>query len=142
MKLFDSIRQRYQAWQDRRFLKRHHCDSWAQYHRHYDPAISRGSSYIRNWYRGYSYVHCFESYDHYAYRLLYDYGPGGVAYGSDEINQWCADNCEGKYRGDVHEVVWDDWGQDWYSSGIAGRDRVFFAFQESRDYLFFSLRWS
>lgn len=142
MKFIDNIRQRYQAWQDRRFLKRHYCDSWAQYHRQYDPDISRGSSYIRNWYHGYCYVHCFESYEHYAYRLLYDYGPGGHKNGFDEINEWCAANCQEKWRFDIHEVIDDKYTRDWYINGIAGHDLVFFAFKDETDFLHFILRWS
>lgn len=142
VKLIDHIQQRYRDWQDRRFLKRHYCDNWRQYHHRYDSDISRGSSLSRDWYRGYEYVHCFESYEHYAYKLLLDYGPGGHKNGFDAIYEWCDANCQGKWRLDIHEVFWHDHEQDWYINNISGRDLVFFAFKDEADFLHFLLRWS
>jgi hypothetical protein len=137
------IRERYREWRDQRFLRRHHCENWEQYNRWYDPDIVRRASDITNWYQGYAYVHCIESYQHhYAYRLIYDYGPGGVRYGADEIDDWCRANCQGKFRSESHRVSWNQWSQRWHMDEMGGSDLVFFAFKDEQDYLLFSLRWS
>jgi hypothetical protein len=136
------IQERYREWRDQRFLKRHHCETWEQYHRWYDPDIARRASDITNWYHGYPYVHRIESYHHYAYRLIRDYGPGGVMYGYYDIDEWCRDNCQGKFRSELHRVSWNHWSQRWEMDELGGGDYVFFAFKDQQDYLLFALRWS
>ena len=135
------VQHRWHEWRDQRFLRRHDCETWKQYHRMYDPDVVRGSTRIQDWYRGYSHFHCFDSYDHPAYDIIYDYGPGGVRWGYDVMHDWCEANCQGKWRMDIHEVSKDSWSQEWEST-IFGNNWIFFAFQDQQDYMMFVLRWS
>lgn len=143
------ITERWQAWRDRRFLKRHGCETWQQYHKQYDPDYNIRADRIRDYYHGYSYIHCFRSYEHYAYRLLYDYGPGGYRHGYDDIQEWVLNNCSRKARFDFLRVlelrVIDQGGnarEEWYINEIGGGDLIFAAFKDERDYMMFLLRWA
>ena len=140
--IIQHIRQRYQTRRDQRFLKKHHCDTWEQYHRNYDPDVWRGCDRVKDWYHGYPHVHCIDNQHHYAYKLLYDHGPGGYRYGYDDIWKWCKENCKNKYRPDIHRVMKNHWSDQWEMNELGGGDYVFFAFKDERDYMMFLLRWA
>jgi len=142
LKIFEKARARYKAWKDQRFLKRHHCSSWEQYHRAYDPDVWQACGRIKDFYHGYPYVYCIDNVDHYAFQLLYDYGPGGARWGYHVINQWCKENCKDKHRVDVHRVERNLWSREWEMNEISGGDYPFFAFKNERDYVNFILKWS
>ena len=142
LKIFEKIQTMYQACKDERFLKKHHCVTWEQYHRNYDPDVWRACSRIKEFYHGYPYVHCVERGNHFAYELLYDYGPGGLKYGYNDILDWCKENCKNKYRADVHRVMWHQWMKEWETNEIGGSDYIFFAFKDKHDYVNFLLRWA
>lgn len=147
--MFNRLKQRYQAWQERRFLKRHGCTSRAQYERIYDPDHNAWADRTQDYYHGYPYVHCFEDYRHYIYQMLADYGPGGRIYGHSEVDKWARENCLDKVRFDflrVHKqgaIGWDgSVTEEWCINEISGSDLIFVGFKDERDYIFFKLRWA
>jgi hypothetical protein len=146
--MFEKIQQRYQAWQERRFLKRHGCTSRAQYERMYDPDHDYRAIRTSDYYHGYSYVYCFEDYSHYIYRQIADYGPGGVRSGHTDIRRWAQENCQDKVRFDFLRVCQQHAiglnGQvdsEWHINENAGQDLIFVAFKSESDATLFVLRW-
>ena len=144
--MFQRLKQQWRAWQDRRFLKRRGCDSWAEYHRVYDPDYDIRASRIQDYYRGYPHVHCFDDHRHYVYQMIADHGPAGCLYGHSVIHRWTEANCQDKVRFDFLRVKKSDYNRistyDWDINEISGQDLVFAAFKNERDHLHFVLRWS
>jgi hypothetical protein len=144
--MFQRLKQQWQAWRDRRFLKRHRCGSWAEYHRIYDPDYNCRASRIRDFYHGYPYVYCFEDYKHYSYQMIADYGPAGCKWGYNVIHQWTEEHSQDKARFDFLRVNKSDHDRigtyDYDINDIAGQDMVFAAFKNERDYLVFIMRWA
>ena len=143
--MFQRLKHQWRAWQDRRFLKRRGCDSWAEYHRVYDPDYNARATRTQDYYHGYPYVYCFENHNHYIYRVIADHGPAGVVYGHTEIHRWAEANCQDKVRFDFLRVNKSDHNRmgtyDCDINEISGQDLVFAAFKNERDYLHFVLRW-
>lgn len=147
-KLYDALKRRYNAWKDRRFLKKHGCENWKQYYRRYDPDYNYRANRIVDYYHGYSYVYCFENHDHFAYTEVFNHGPGGVRYGNDDIEDWCTENLTDKFRGDFHRVFRQTSignngveESEWWINDIGGGDYMFIAFKSEQDYIHFLLRW-
>ena len=144
--MFTKIQQRYQEWQERRFLRRHGCENRTQYERMYDPDYNARATRTRDYYHGYPYVYCFEDYNHYIYHPIADYGPGGVRSGHTEIRRWAKENCQDKVRFDFLRVNKSDHTRmgtyDSDINEISGQDLVFVAFKSERDFTFFMLKWS
>ena len=125
------------SWRDKRFLKKHGCEDWKQYHYRYDPDIDRRCSRIRDFYKGYPYWYMFENHRHqiYWWDLGYD--------GSKEIMEWCEQNCKDKFRFDGHRVMnAPATGYEWEMNELGGGDYYFAAFKNERDFNWFLLRWS
>lgn len=140
--MLEKLKQYLKSKREQHFLKRHLCDTWEQYYHRYDPGISYQSTRIKDFYHGYPFVHCIETANHYAYQLLYDYGPGGHKYGYEEILEWCKQNGRAARRIDMHRVIKDTWSGSWEINEIGGVDYIFFAFKDRRDYSLFMLRWA
>jgi hypothetical protein len=144
--MFTKIQQRYQEWQEQRFLQRHGCDNRAQYERMYDPDYNARATRTRDYYHGYPYVYCFENHSHYIYQVIADYGPGGCRYGHTEIHQWAEEHSQDKVRFDSLRVNKSDHNRmgtyNCDTDEISGQDLVFAAFKNEQDYLMFLLRWA
>lgn len=141
------IIRRIKAWYRKRLaerkLKRSGYNSWAQYSRCRDPDVWYVASRVKDFYRGYPYVYCFEDRNHYAYELLYDYGPGGIRYGNDDIYDWLDQNARFTSRLDMHRVIkYPSTSGQWEFNDLGGGDYIFAAFKTERDYLHFVLRWA
>lgn len=126
-----------------RFLKKHHCKTWAHYLRVYDPDHNVRASRITDYYHGYKHIHVIEQRDHYAYQCIYDYGPGGFREGWMDLIEWCEKNCKDKFRFDMHRAMKAPaTAYQWEINELAGGDYIFAAFKDERDYMHFLLRWS
>ena len=126
-----------------RKLKKSGYKSWEHYRRWNDPDTLCRATRVKDFYHGYKYVHCFEDRNHYAYELLYDYGPGGIKYGDDEIVEWLDKNAKFTSRIDMHRVIKCPATADqWEFNDLGGGDYIFVAFKEEKDYMMFLLRWS
>jgi hypothetical protein len=134
--LLDFVKQRYKQWRDRRFLKRHGVETWAQYNRQYDPDINWRATRVNDFYHGYPYVHCFENHRHEVYH--WDVHLDGIYV----LSQWCEDNCKGKFRFDFHRAMnapgtaWE-----WHINELGGGDYIFAAFKDPEDFFIFRLKW-
>jgi len=131
------IKQRIEARLDQYFLRRYGCADWEQFYRHYDPRVNYRASRIRNFYHGYPVFHCFENRQHQAYH--WDVYQSGIS----QLQEWADANCAGRVRFDFHRVIKDPHGNDeWEVNEIGGRDYIFAAFENPRDYTLFALRWA
>lgn len=130
-------------WRDRRFLKKHGCDSWAQYNRRFDPDYNIRASRVKDYYHGYKYWKPFENHAHQIYQwdLGYD--------GSKEVIEWCEKNIKGKFRFDCLRCYRQTpiglngaEEPDWFINDLGNGDYFFFACQDERDFLWFTMRWA
>ena len=134
MTIFANIHNCFKLWRDRRFLRRHGCETWREYDIRYDTDVNRSASRVREFYHGYPYVYCFENRDHPVY--YWDIAVDGAYI----LNNWCENTCVDKYRLDFHRVYRNYWNE-WEINEIGGGDYIFAAFKNERDYLLFSLKW-
>ena len=140
--MLTTIKQRYKQWKDQRFLKKHGCASWDDYHHRYDPDCNISATRVKDYYHGYPYWHVFERSEHYCYKLLYDHGPGGFRYGYHDIIDWCQEHTKGKPRTDFLRVLnAPATANQWEINEIGGGDHIFIAFKEKKDYHWFLLKW-
>jgi hypothetical protein len=148
--LIEKIKNKYKTWQDQRFLKANGCESWKQYYRQRDPDHNPRASIVKDYYWKYKYVHQITSNPtHYAYKLLYDYGPAGYRYGWHEMQEWCETNLEHKWRHDWLRVYQQtglglngEEDTNWHICDLGGTgDYIFFAFMHEEDAFKFALRW-
>jgi hypothetical protein len=124
-------------------LEKSGYSSWEHYRRNNDPNILWRATRVTDFYHGYKYVYCFEDRNHYAYDLLYDYGPGGIRYGNDDMYDWMDKHATFTSRMDMHRVIrYPSTSNEWTFNDIGGGDYIFAAFKEEKEYLMFLLRWS
>lgn len=140
--MLSELLEKHEQWKHRRFLKKHGCETWDQYNRFYDPDYNLSASRVQDYYHGYLYWHIFDNDDHYCYRELADYGPGGSVYGFHKIDAWCKENLKNKFRLDYLRVHRDYHDNQWTINELGGQDRVFIAFKDERDYIWFMLKYS
>ena len=101
-----------------------------------------GEQRVKDFYGGYKYVYCFEDRSHYAYELVYDYGPGGIRYGNDDIYDWLDQHATFTSRMDMHRVIrYPSTSMEWEFNDLGGGDYIFVAFKNEKDYMMFLLRW-
>jgi hypothetical protein len=137
------LKTRFRKWKAKRKLEKSGYKSWEQYRRNNDPGITWRASRVKDFYRGYKYVYCFEDRKHYAYELLYDYGPGGIRYGNDDIYDWMDKHAKFTSRMDIHRVIrYPSTGMEWEFNDLGGGDYVFVGFKNEKDYMMFLLRWT
>lgn len=124
-----------------RKLKKSKYRNWAQYKHNRDPDIERYANLIEDFYKGYPYLYACPNPNHYAYELLYDYGPGGHRYGFHDMSDWCSEHIRWNYRCDMHRVYENQWGK-MELNDIGGHDIIYFAFKNEKDLIYFMLTWS
>jgi hypothetical protein len=125
-----------------RKLEKSGHESWEYYRRTNDPNILWRATRVKDFYGGYKYVYCFEDRSHYAYELLYDYGPGGIRYGNDDIYDWLDQHATFTSRMDMHRVIrYPSTSMEWEFNDLGGGDYIFVAFKNEKDYMMFLLRW-
>lgn len=139
--------QRIKAWHRKkraeRKLKKSGYKSWDVYRRMRDPSVNYYADRVKDFYKGYKYVYCFEDINHYAYELLYDYRPGGIRYSNDDIYDWMEQKAMFTSRMDVHRVIkYPSTSNEWTFNDIGGGDYLFAAFKNEKDYMMFLLRWA
>lgn len=136
------IKARFRKWKAKRKLEKSGYKSWEHYRRNNDPNILWRASRVKDFYHGYKYVYCFENRNHYAYDLVYDYGPGGIRYGNDDIYDWLDQHARFTSRMDMHRVIrYPSTGMEWEFNDLGGGDYIFAAFNSEKDYMMFLLRW-
>ena len=133
MKLITKIKERYKKWQERKFLERHGCNHWEQYHHRHDPKVYWPATTIANFYHGYPHRFVFEDHKHDVYYWDFSWD------GSRVVHDWCAANCVGKYRMDFHRCR--QGSGEWVFDELGGGDYIWVAFEDERDLVLFILRW-
>lgn len=123
-----------------RKLKKSGYENWRQYRHNRDPYVEKYANHLDDFYKGYPYVYPI-NYNHYAYRNLYDHGPGGTRYGYNEMSDWCDEKIRLNYRVDIHRVWVNQWGKAELND-IGGSDIIYFAFKYEKDFTHFLLRWA
>lgn len=140
MKFLTTVKNKIHKWQEQRFLRKHGCVSWDMYNRLYDPDYNARATVLRDFYHGYPYWHVFDNYNHFCYKILGDYGPGGVFYGFNRMQAWCDTNIKHKFRIDGLRLFKNQ--NEWHLNELSGNDKIVFAFENERDYAWFMLKWS
>ncbi len=136
MQFIDKIKDRYQAWKEQRFLKKHGCETWEQYNYRFDPDRNQRATRIRDYYYGYKHWTPLESRDHTAY--YWDVHLDGIYV----LTEWCKENLSGKFRFDWHRVMKAPaTANEWHINELGGGDYIFFACQEPEDFFLFQLKW-
>ncbi len=131
------IKEMYRKYSEKKFLKKHGCETWEQYNHRYDPDINNRASKIKHFYQGYPYVYCFEDHKHdiYFWDLGYD--------GTFVVDKWCKENLKGKFRLDFHRAFKaNSTANDWEINEIGGGDYIFFACKDPKDFTLFMLVYS
>ena len=106
-----------------------------QYQDYNDPDRNIRASRIKDYYHGYTHLVAFES----SQGDPWSRYPSWIdAYSA--IEEWCKENCEDKWRTDIHRVIKDYWG-NWELNDIGGIDSLFFAFKNQEDCFMFKLKW-
>ena len=126
---------KFKAWKHQRMLRKEGFKTQAQYDRYYDPDYNIRATRVKDYFHGYSHLHCFENRTHqiYWWDMAYD--------GSREIVEWCEEHCQGKFRFDALRVIKDYWGE-WTVNEIGGGDYYFVGFKDELDAFNFKLRWA
>ena len=140
-KIISRIRALIRGYKAKRKLKKSKYENWAQYKHNRDPDVNRYANYIDDFYKNYPYIYACPNPNHYAYTLLYDYGPGGHRYGFHDIQDWCSEKIRWDFRCDMHRVYENQWGK-MELNDIGGYDTIYFAFKRKQDFTHFLLRWS
>lgn len=141
MKLFNKWHESATEWirqyREKRFLKRHGCQSMEHYNRLFDPDVQFGAVSVNDFYHGYP---CLVPVEPNKIIDLAFYGRHRYHTQMQEMMDWCKQNCKGKWRQDWHRGWWGPRGVYEFNS-IGGGDMLFFAFKEEVDYVWFKLTW-
>jgi len=124
-----------------RKLKKSGYRSWSEYAHFNDPFVNQRANNVESFYTGYKYIYKCEL-DHFAYHMIYNYGPGGARFGIDEIHEWCKKHITFDYRIDYHSIFKSKFGTHEFINDIAGTDAIFIAFKHEKDLMHFILRWT
>ena len=136
------LKARIRKWKAERKLKKSGYMSWRSYRHNLDTDIVRYADRVSHFYSAkYKYIHKFDSYKHYAFQCVADYGPGGLIFGYDEMTDWCEEKIRWNYRRDIHRVIENASGLVEFND-IGGSDVIYFAFKNEKDFSYFMLRWS
>ncbi len=125
-----------ETWRDRRFLNKHGCENWEQYNYRFDPDRNERAYRVKDYYCGYPYWTMFLDHSHQVY--YWDLGVDGIYI----VSEWCKQNLSSKFRFDFLRVMNEpSTANEWEINELGGRDYIFFACQDERDFLMFNLRW-
>ncbi len=131
--VIESLKDRWDFYRHTAYLKKR---GWTeeQYQTYNDPRRNIRATRIKDYYHGYSYFHLFQT----SRTDPFTRYPTWIeAY--DAIKEWCKNNCRGAWRHDILRVEKDYW-EEWEVNEM-GRDVLFFAFEDERDFTMFVLRW-
>lgn len=145
MKFLKKIRRKIDAYfkvrRARKILKKHGCDTWAQYYKKYDPGVNVYANTVKELYHGYKYLVIFEQ----SSDLMFDNKSWNQ--GLATILDWCEEKCKSRWRHDFLRVytqhgidVNGDAHLEYFINDLAN-DALFFAFTDEKDYAWFMLRW-
>lgn len=136
------LKNKIKIYRDKRFLRKHGCDSWKQFNYVYDPDINMSAARVVDYYHGYKCIKCIDDANHFVYH--WDIAFDGVYV----LSQWCDENLVEKYRIDFLRVekinrttCESNEKKEWIMNQLFGGDYIFIAFKDPMDYTLFTLRW-
>jgi len=136
MNVFTKLLNKYLDWRDTRFLKKQGYINWKQYFHDMDPDINKRTSTTKDFYGNYNYVY-----------VIKEYAANDIV----DMQDWCENNCVGKWRMDSHRVLPNNYftqpnevddTHNYIFNDIGGWDFMFFAFMDDTDYVWFVTRWA
>lgn len=133
----DELLDRWDFYRHAAYLKKR---GWTEedYQRYEDPNINIRATRIKDYYWGYPYTYAFTSTRKLPWTKFENWLD---CY--NEMNQWCTDNCKGKFRSDILRVLKEpSTGNEWELNDIGGGDALFYAFKDPKDYTIFCLKWA
>lgn len=148
LKYIEDLKGRWAFRQHQAYLKRMRWTEEA-YQKNIDPLHNYRADRVSYFYHGYKHTHIFETV--FAEPFI-RYEDWTEAY--QEMNEWCKTNCQGQWREDMHRVIKQhglkqvgdnmEWvaEPEWFINDLAGGDALVYAFEDSKDYTMFLLRWS
>lgn len=136
------LKARIRKWLACRKLKKSGFLTWRAYKHNTDPDVQKYAQCVEDFYPGYPYIFACPNPTHYAYELVADYGPGGLWFGYEEMNEWCHEKIRWNFRCDYHRVLENRWSGKMELNDIGGYDIIYFAFKREQDFTHFLLRWS
>lgn len=145
MEYIKLLSKKYDDWKERRFLKKHGCETRAQYEYIYDPDCNRDGRTIKEYFHGYPYIYSTE--DSSMDVIIYNTKDGELYGRICEIDQWCRENCKSKFRIDglrvKNQYITPSHDYDYYfpSGQSIGTYKVFVAFKSEEELIWFTLRW-
>jgi len=133
-KVADDMKGRWDFYRHAAYLKK---KGWTEeeFQKYEDPDRNISASRIKDYYHGYPYIVVFTTSRGDPWTRYLDWL---TAYSA--IETWCKENCEDKWRTDIHRVIQDYWG-NWEMNDIGGGDALFFAFKDVNDAFMFKLKW-
>jgi len=134
--MIEAIKQRYAAWKDNKFLKKHGCETWEQYNYRFDPDYNIRATRITDYYHGYPHWTPIMDRNHQAY--YWDVHSDGIYV----LSQWCKENLKDKFRFDFQRVMKAPaTAYQWEINELGGEDYIFFACKDPEDFFLFQLKW-
>lgn len=134
MNTIQKLKERWKGYKEKRFLETHGCKTWREYELRNDPDVGYLARWAHTYYHGYKYIW---PYPHEAPTFTAnEWSPEKAG----QMAMWCERNCQGKWRNDWHRGFWDHQG-NFEFNGIGGSDFLFFAFNDSKDFMTFRLVW-
>ena len=139
----NELQGRWDFYRHRMYLKKM---GWTEeaYIKQTDPLVNKCADRLSYFYYGYKHTHVFTSARE---KPFTDYETWMDAY--VEANLWCEVNCRGRWREDIHRVIkqtgLDSNGKEfpeYFINEVGGGDALVYAFEDSRDYTMFILRWT
>lgn len=126
MKFINMLLQKYNAWKEQRFFKKHGVDSWEQYNLKYDKDFKKSAYLIKEMFHGYNTFIIIPN-----PKMVADFF-GTTIYASD-VTDWCKKNCVGKYRVQLMSICKNLVTNEFYYGSDISSEEMIVAFKEKDD---------
>lgn len=124
--------EKFKEFREKRFLKKHGFKTRRQYELWHDEDYNKKANRIKWIYTGYPYL----------VEVTFFHEVRTNTYSPAILEEWCENNCKGKWRHDWHRGMYLPLEDDVELNGIGGEDYLMFAFKNEEDYMWFKLRFS
>ena len=134
--VLEELKSRWDFYRHAAYLKKHGITE-DEYQWQNDPDRNIHATRIKDYYHGYPYWVIF----------ITSRGDPWTRYGTwleglTAIKDWCKENCQDKWRSDIHRVIKEpSTDNQWEMNEIGGGDALFFAFKNREDCFLFKLKW-
>lgn len=126
MSFLKNIIEKYNSWKEQRFFKKHGVNNWEHYNLKYDKDFKNTAYKIKEMFHGYNTVIIIP------YPVMVSDFFGTTIYTSD-VNNWCKQNCIGKYRIQLLSLCKDVTTGELFYGSPQGLEEMLIAFKEKDD---------